>query len=75
MVQSVKCEPASLAKVLLHAARYPNNAINGVLLGSIEGDDVKVADVIPLFHTSLNLAMQLEVALAMVGHRASCACA
>jgi len=62
----VKCELPSLVKVLLHAAKYPNVSINGLLLGSIEGDDVKVADAVPLFHTSVNLAMQLEVALAMV---------
>lgn len=66
MVQTVTCEPVSLIKVLLHAAKYPACAVNGVFLGTIDGDEVRIADVVPLFHNSINLAMQLEVALAMV---------
>ncbi|KXJ24279.1 ER membrane protein complex subunit 8 [Exaiptasia diaphana] len=55
-------------KMLLHAAKYPHKAVNGVLLGeeSIQDSEVYAQDAIPLFHQCLGLAPMLEVALNQV---------
>jgi hypothetical protein len=62
----------ALLKILLHSAKYPASAINGILLGTAGlGDDkdplVHVTDAIPLFHSFLTLAPALETALLQVG--------
>lgn len=61
------------AKILLHAAKYPTVGVNGVLLGrktakgeSSSDASVSVLDVVPLFHTNLNLAPMLDIALEQV---------
>lgn len=73
---SISC-PA-LAKILLHAARYPQAAVSGVVLaparsggggGGSSGDTpatVTLVDAVPLFHLHLSLAPMLEVALTQV---------
>ena len=63
---SAKC----YAKILFHAVKYPDRAINGILIGTISKKDncVQVQDTIPLFHLDLALAPMLEVALAQVHH-------
>lgn len=73
---SISC-PA-LAKILLHAARYPQTAVSGVVLaparsggggGGSSGDTpatVTLVDAVPLFHLHLSLAPMLEVALTQV---------
>jgi hypothetical protein len=68
MPQTISCEQLPLAKILLHAAKHPASAINGVLLGSVKqgGEEVIITDAVPLLHTSLHLAAPLEVALAQV---------
>ncbi|KAL6764276.1 chlorophyll antenna size regulatory protein [Haematococcus lacustris] len=70
MPQRVNCDKLAAAKILLHAAKHPASAINGILLGSFvqDGDDstISVVDVVPLFHTSNNLAAPVELALAQV---------
>jgi len=57
-------------KPLLHAAKYPHSAVNGVLLAKNQQnrDDkhLELVDAIPLFHSSLTLAPMMEVALSMV---------
>ena len=57
-------------KLILHAAKYPNCAVNGVLLAEdAKGKDrkgLRVVDCIPLFHITLGLAPMLEVALLQV---------
>ena len=57
-------------KLLLHAAKYPQRAINGVLLAdkarSKDSKGLKVVDAIPLFHLTLGLAPMMEVALIQV---------
>merc|ERR1712226_289268 len=57
-------------KIILHAAKYPHCAINGVLLTDrTKGKDsrsVKFVDAIPLFHLSLTLAPMMEVALTQI---------
>ena len=60
----------ALAKILLHAAKYPHLAINGVVLANSkkydDSLDVYITETVPLFHGQLNLAPMLEVALTQV---------
>lgn len=58
--------------MILHAAKYPHCAVNGVLLsgnkdGSSRASTVQIEDVIPLFHQCLNVSPMAEVALVQVG--------
>ncbi|ELT87052.1 hypothetical protein CAPTEDRAFT_111303 [Capitella teleta] len=57
-------------KMVLHAAKYPHCAVNGVLLAekrqSGEMKTIDLIDAIPLFHLSLSLAPMMEVALIQV---------
>ncbi|KAH3768237.1 ER membrane protein complex subunit 8-like [Dreissena polymorpha] len=59
------------AKLLLHIAKYPHCAVNGVLLAednknSKEKKVIRFVDCIPLFHLSLSLAPMLEAALLQI---------
>jgi hypothetical protein len=68
----------ALLKILLHAAKHPSHAVNGVLLGTAEAAQpgspregaappaVTLADAVPLFHSFLSLAPALEAALFQV---------
>lgn len=60
-------------KMLLHAAKYPHNAVNGVLLAEKEreGKNWNVVDAIPLFHISLYLSPMAEIALVHVDELAA----
>ena len=66
-------------KILLHSAKYPSSAVNGLLLGHAPAEaapasnthhdgpsSVHVTDAIPLFHSILTLAPSLETALFQV---------
>jgi len=57
-------------KPILHAAKYPHCAVNGVLLAELtknkDGKVVKLVDAVPLFHSSLTLAPMMEIALTQV---------
>ena len=53
------------AKIVLHCAKYPHCAVNGVLLAR-GGDSPAIADAVPLFHQIQGLTPMLEVALAQV---------
>lgn len=53
--------------MLLHCSKYPHRAVNGVLLGTAEGEgQVSITCALPFFHGLLGLAPMLEVALAQV---------
>ena len=74
----MSCELSKLAysKIILHAFKYPQQAINGVLLAN-EGSGsptLKYVDAIPLFHHNLGLAPMLEVALMQVHKHNSFTC-
>lgn len=65
----------AFAKMFLHLAKYPELAVNGVLLSSqtdSKNDEVDSAsylnfvDCIPLFHGVLSLSPMLEIALSQV---------
>ncbi|KAJ8302955.1 hypothetical protein KUTeg_019351 [Tegillarca granosa] len=57
-------------KILLHAAKYPHCAVNGVLLAedskSKDHKTLRFVDCIPLFHLSLGLSPMLEAALLQI---------
>ncbi|XP_041455166.1 ER membrane protein complex subunit 8-like [Lytechinus variegatus] len=65
-----KVKLRAYAKTVLHAAKYPHCAVNGVLLADKEklkdGKCLEFVDCIPFFHHSLALAPMLEVALVQV---------
>ena len=56
----------SYVKLMLHAAKRPENSACGLLLGQKQGHGVTVSDAMPLFHHEAPLAPLLEVACAMV---------
>lgn len=58
-------------KMLLHAAKYPHNAVNGVLLAEKVDKTWNVVDAIPLFHISLFLSPMAEIALVHVDELAA----
>ncbi|KAL6066173.1 ER membrane protein complex subunit 8 [Balamuthia mandrillaris] len=60
--------PLAYSKLLLHSAKYPHQAVNGVLVGTTEstkGDNAVIEDYIPLFHGH-TLAPLLEVAMHLI---------
>lgn len=60
----------ALLKVLLHAAKHPTTAVNGVLLGTVTGGEgaaeVAITDAIPTCHSFISLAPVLEAALSQL---------
>ncbi|KZO97385.1 UPF0172-domain-containing protein [Calocera viscosa TUFC12733] len=56
-------------KVLLHAAKYPTCAVNGVLLTSSPPGvtDVVVSDAVPLLHHWTSLSPMMEIGLDLAG--------
>ncbi|XP_043794110.1 ER membrane protein complex subunit 8/9 homolog [Apis laboriosa] len=64
-------------KIILHAAKYPHCAINGLLLAkqSNKNDgkfiELHIEDVIPLFHICLHVSPMAEIALTMVDQYAN----
>lgn len=66
-------ETAAYAKIILHAAKYPHCAVNGVLLADAnrirdgaKNQDLSIVDSIPLFHHSHYLSPMAEIALTQV---------
>lgn len=62
--------PRAYCKIILHAAKYPHCAINGLLLGKQKNKDGKadlyIEDAIPLFHICLHVSPMAEIALNLV---------
>ena len=61
---------SAYCKLILHCAKYPHCAINGVLLTdktkNKDTGNITIVDAIPLFHLSLGLSPMMEVALTQV---------
>lgn len=61
-------------KMILHAAKYPHYAVNGLLVAEktkekkkdSQSEQILCVDCVPLFHGTLALAPMLEVALTLV---------
>lgn len=51
--------------MILHAAKYPHCAVNGLLLSNTKtsSNNVEIVDVMPLFHQCLNVSPMAEIAL------------
>lgn len=62
----------AFCKIILHAAKYPHCAINGLLLGKQKNKDgngradLHIEDAIPLFHICLHVSPMAEIALTLV---------
>lgn len=78
-------EQRALLTVLLHAAKHPTTAVNGVLLGTVapaasDGSAavVTVTTAVPVCHTFITLAPVIETAIAQVPYsncnRHACLC-
>jgi len=50
MAGAVEIGVEAYAKIVLHAAKTPSQAVGGLLLGSSGGGSVKIADVLPVYH-------------------------
>ncbi|XP_058116943.1 ER membrane protein complex subunit 8/9 homolog [Anopheles ziemanni] len=57
-------------KIMLHAAKYPHLAVNGLLLAEA-GKPSVIVDAVPLFHQCLQVSPMAEVALVQVEAKAS----
>ena len=69
MSGDISFSSASICKMILHAARYPQRAVNGVVLAEARGkesEEVIIRDAVPLFHYQLGLSPMLEIALTQV---------
>ncbi|XP_011299909.1 ER membrane protein complex subunit 8 [Fopius arisanus] len=67
----ISFSPKAYCKIVLHAAKYPHCAINGLLLakhkkGEGKSSDVHIEDAIPLFHQCLHVSPMSEIALGLV---------
>jgi hypothetical protein len=69
----IKFSARAYCKMILHAAKYPHCAINGVLLAEEQKskDDKKgrclfICDAVPLFHLCLHVTPMAEIALTQV---------
>lgn len=63
-----KVSARAYTKMILHAAKYPHCAVNGILLSSNAGKDksVQIVDAVPLFHQCLHVSPMAEIALVQV---------
>ncbi|XP_026855313.1 ER membrane protein complex subunit 8 [Electrophorus electricus] len=69
-----KLTTQAYCKMLLHAAKYPHCAVNGLLVAERQKDKRRdgpaapplCVDCVPLFHGTLALAPMLEVALTLI---------
>lgn len=66
----IRFSPRAYCKIILHAAKYPHCAVNGLLLTdtskSKKSKGLVITDVVPLFHLCLHLSPMAEVALTQV---------
>ncbi|XP_013188591.2 ER membrane protein complex subunit 8/9 homolog [Amyelois transitella] len=69
----VSMETAAYAKIILHAAKYPQSAVTGLLLADgtnlkegAKNQDLDIVNTVPLFHHSHYLSPMGEVALTQV---------
>ncbi|KAH8305919.1 hypothetical protein KR018_003652 [Drosophila ironensis] len=63
-----KLSERAYTKLIFHAAKYPHQAVNGLLLAkkSAKGPLVEIVDAIPLFHQCLHVTPMAEVALMQI---------
>ncbi|KAL3284511.1 hypothetical protein HHI36_018669 [Cryptolaemus montrouzieri] len=74
MQESIIFKSNAYCKLILHCAKYPHCAVNGVLLAKTSSQKAKelvYEDAVPLFHIDHNLTPMAEVALAQIDEFAS----
>ncbi|XP_055525641.1 ER membrane protein complex subunit 8/9 homolog [Wyeomyia smithii] len=69
-MSEVNFSARAYCKMMLHAAKYPHLAVNGLLLGE-KGSEQKVVDAVPLFHQCLHVIPMAEIALIQVEAKAA----
>ncbi|XP_076049200.1 ER membrane protein complex subunit 8/9 [Oratosquilla oratoria] len=72
MSGDITISSAAFTKMVLHAAKYPHAAVNGILLSSSsrEGQSrIMFEDAVPLFHQQLGLSPMMEIALTQIEQR------
>ena len=63
----VTLEGDAYVTLFLHACKHSSKAVNGLLLGRVDGENnVTLLKALPLFHSSFALSPMLEVALMLV---------
>ncbi|XP_071451155.1 ER membrane protein complex subunit 8/9 homolog [Hetaerina americana] len=74
----VKFSARAYCKIILHVAKYPHAAVNGVLLAEepkpkdgTRSKDLNIVDAIPLFHLCLHVSPMAEIALTQIDHVAA----
>lgn len=70
-MSDLKISSRAYTKIILHAAKYPHCAINGILLApkdwsASKGKTLPIVDAIPLFHQCLYVSPMTEIALVQV---------
>lgn len=75
-MSNYKITTRAYTKMILHAAKYPHCAINGILLSTGKGNGgsgnlIEIVDAIPLFHQCLHVSPMSEIALVQVNFIAS----
>ncbi|XP_058056956.1 ER membrane protein complex subunit 8/9 homolog [Anopheles bellator] len=63
-------DPRAYCKIMLHAAKYPHLAVNGLLVAET-GKLGTIVDAVPLFHQCLHVSPMAEVALVQVEAKAA----
>ncbi|XP_046659509.1 ER membrane protein complex subunit 8 [Homalodisca vitripennis] len=74
----IKFTSRAYCKMILHAAKYPHCAVNGILLSecskskdSKKPSNIVYVDAVPLFHLCLHVSPMAEIALTQIDHWAS----
>lgn len=69
-MSDIKFSSRAYTKIILHAAKYPHLAINGILLAkeSSKGKNLHIVDAVPLFHQCLYVTPMTEVAMVQVNN-------
>lgn len=61
-------EDAAHVKIMLHAAKYSQTAVHGLLIGRSGEEASSILDVIPLFHSEVPDPVSVEVAFEQVSY-------
>lgn len=66
----ISIEPIAYHKLILHAAKYPDREVFGVLIGPLElngsEDDIQITDSIPCFHSQFQPCAISKAALKII---------
>lgn len=70
-MSDIKISSRAYTKMILHSAKYPHLAVNGILLAKessnkTAGRQLNVVDAIPLFHQCLYVTPMTEVAMIQI---------